>query len=341
MKSEPLRRDEITNQLREQISELRSDQLVRLSPERELAVTLGVSRIVLRNAIKTLIDEGLLIQKQGSGTYILPETTLEALHIFKAPDIREDDPFHTAFLAELSRWANKESLYLHFIDESKLHERRSDIPIVIIGVLENGLLEKVKQGYKNVIAINILPGKTNITQVTIDDYEIGYDAALKIIECGHRNLLLISGPDRYPAPKNRKHGFLDAVEHQEVTIHEYNNKMNYNGGYQAGTHFIEEFSENGRPTAVFTVNDWMAIGMMHKLLEAGIQVPKDVSVIGCDDIPLASQISPGLSTFRWDLPLLLREIVAIAKEMYTTEAFVVKKVLLTAPYIERGSLRRI
>ena len=63
-------------------------------------------------------------------------------------------------------------------------------------------------------------------------------------------------------------------------------------------------------TAVFVSNDQMAIGVVHALVEAGLSVPGDVSVVGFDDIPEAAYIAPPLTTVRQDFDALGRDAMA-------------------------------
>jgi DNA-binding LacI/PurR family transcriptional regulator len=90
---------------------------------------------------------------------------------------------------------------------------------------------------------------------------------------------------------------------------------------------------------VFASNDWMALGLMHVLQENGVRIPEDVSVIGCDDIPLASQREPALTTFRWDFGLLISEVLDEFARM-AAPAYRRRKIMLNAEFIERASLRR-
>jgi LacI family transcriptional regulator len=67
----------------------------------------------------------------------------------------------------------------------------------------------------------------------------------------------------------------------------------YEGGY-AGAHHL--FSSTHPPTAIFGFNDTMAIGALRYALEHGIDVPGDLSIIGVDNIPISSFVSPCLTT---------------------------------------------
>jgi hypothetical protein len=53
-----------------------------------------------------------------------------------------------------------------------------------------------------------------------------------------------------------------------------------------------------RPTAILTGNDLVAIGFLRKCHEIGLRIPQDISVVGMDDIPAASMVSPSLTTIR-------------------------------------------
>jgi DNA-binding LacI/PurR family transcriptional regulator len=64
-------------------------------------------------------------------------------------------------------------------------------------------------------------------------------------------------------------------------------------------------------TAVFVANDQMALGMLRAFQEAGIEVPRDVSVVGFDDIPEAEFFSPPLTTVRQDFTALGRNSIGV------------------------------
>jgi DNA-binding LacI/PurR family transcriptional regulator len=63
------------------------------------------------------------------------------------------------------------------------------------------------------------------------------------------------------------------------------------------------------PTAIFTANDHLALGVIKALNENGIRIPSDVSIIGFDDIPEAAFLSPALTTIRQDFDNLGRNAI--------------------------------
>ena len=95
------------------------------------------------------------------------------------------------------------------------------------------------------------------------------------------------------------------------------------------------------PTAVFAANDWMALGLMHRLRDNDVRIPDDLSLIGCDDIHLAVEVEPALATFRWDMDYLIAELFTLLDaQMNGGSAQTAKRVLLPAEFVERESLKR-
>jgi len=341
VKAKPLLKDNLTEILRKQLLAIREDKLIRISPERVLAEELGVSRLSLRAALKVLIDEGLLIQKQGSGTYITPISDINSIQLIIAPDIKTNDPFFKAFLAELTTWLSRESIQLSIYDFDRINGASPHIPLIIVGLLNTRILTKIKNTFKYIIAVQCYPEDEDISQIYFDDYKIGYMAAKKFLEYNHKRILHISGPAKYPSSNYRRKGFFDALEGSGVIVKEIPGKMNWSCGYNAGKTIIKDFSSNERPTAIFAANDWMAIGLIQSLSEEGIKIPQEISVVGCDDIPLAREIVPGLTTFRFDFKCLIGELISVLNEKYVNKQNISKKVLLPAPFIKRESLIKI
>lgn len=338
MTERPLRQDQISEELRNFVAERRSSKLIRIEPERELSKRFQVSRLSLRVAIKNLIDEGLLMQKQGSGTYILPKTSLETVHLLMAPDIKKDDPFYNTFLGELSSYLARESVNLRVIHLEEDQPKPSDAPLIIMGLCSRSTITRLKKSYRHIIATQSCPDPLEINQVHFDDYQIGLKAAAVLLAQGHRHIVHLSGPQAYPSAQERKRGFLSGVEGHGAQIEVLKGKMNWSCGYELGDTVVTLFRSRTPATAVFAANDWMALGLMQRLLEQGIRIPQDISIIGCDDIHLATQFTPNLATFRWDMRYLIKEAFAVLLDRLSNDQQPTKRVLLQAEFIARESL---
>ena len=90
-------------------------------------------------------------------------------------------------------------------------------------------------------------------------------------------------------------------------------------------------------TAVFAASDMYALEWMRFLLKRGVRVPEDISIIGFDDIPLAAQVYPGLSTISQDIPMRAKMAVEMLHGLVEGSA-VTGSVLLKARLVERESV---
>ncbi len=137
------------------------------------------------------------------------------------------------------------------------------------------------------------------------DFETGIKQAVDhLISLGHRQFAHISGPQDAWTSQDRQQTFLTALREQgippnDVCIVEGN--LQIDGGRAALENILEAPTI---PSAVFCANDLSALGFLWEARQKGFSVPEDFSLIGLDDIPLSSQISPGLTT----IALPIREI---------------------------------
>lgn len=138
-----------------------------------------------------------------------------------------------------------------------------------------------------------------------------------LISLGHSDILHIAGPQDWIEAESRMRGYLDALRDADLpTFPPIRGDWTADFGYFAG----QELSRRRDFTAVFVANDQMAIGVMHGFRVAGLRVPHDVSVVGFDDIPVASHVAPTLTTVHQDFPELGRRAVRILLAQIRGEA---------------------
>lgn len=343
METKPLIREKIAGKLRQYVNQIRSNTQVRIPSERELSDYFGVSRITLRAAIRQLVGEGILVQLKGKGTYITPRNEIRQLHLICSPRIKNNDPFYIKFLSELTAMASKQSMNILLIGPDQIEKAAPEVPLIIIGLMEdNTILNQLISCYRSIIAIQDYNNYNDvISQIYFNDYKIGWQAAHLLTTYGHRNILLLAGPEKYPSANYRKKGFTDAMDSLGSTPHIYIEKMNWAGGYHSGEYILTQFSPENRPSAVFATNDWMAVGLMQKLKENGIRIPEDISIVGCDDIPLAGEFVPALTTYNLDTKQLIMELFSLLNELQAAEGDKTRKVVLPATLVMRDTLKKV
>lgn len=155
-----------------------------------------------------------------------------------------------------------------------------------------------------------------IPTVGSNNWNGGLAATRHLIEIGHEEIAVISGPREYLCSRARVDGFRSAHDEAGIPWNPENIRwgdFDVGGGYTLG---YEILSRTDRPTAIFAGSDYQALGVMRAARDLGLSVPEDVSIVGYDDIPVARWISPGLTTVNQPL----REMAATATRMLVENA---------------------
>lgn len=138
-----------------------------------------------------------------------------------------------------------------------------------------------------------------MTSVIFDSYHEGEMVAQYLLSIGHHTFAYINGAsDNYDNMK-RMQGFQTALMQSGIQFDEIDmieGEFEKEIAYES----MKQFVQSGRPLpeAVFAANDLSAIGVVKALIDSGIEVPEQVSVVGCDDIEIASLVRPSLTTMR-------------------------------------------
>jgi len=137
--------------------------------------------------------------------------------------------------------------------------------------------------------------------IQINDFEISQQAIQYLIQLGHTRIACISGytNDKHTASKRRL-GYEEALHKAGIPIHpEYlvNTDYGIEEGYQQ---CLALMKLPNPPTAIFTYSDLLAIGAMRAAKDLNISIPETLSIIGFDDIALASYTNPRLTTIHQD-----------------------------------------
>ncbi len=142
------------------------------------------------------------------------------------------------------------------------------------------------------------------------DSKAGARAAMQhLASLGHQRIAYIGGNERLESARDRLSAVREIIpllglDPDPALL--VSGDFMHKGGYDAATQLL---ALREPPTAIFAANDSSAVGAIAALREAGLRVPEDVSVIGFDDIPLASELRPQLSTVRQPLPQMARAAV--------------------------------
>ena len=186
---------------------------------------------------------------------------------------------------------DKELLYTNVLVEKQV----DGILFVAAGVSTEHIRALQTRRMPLVLVDRDIPGVA-VDSVLTDNARGGWQAIHYLIELGHRRIGCITGPSDVTPSAERVTGYRQALREAGIAADEnlvVKGDFQYESGFRATQQLLEM---NDPPTAVFACNDLMAVGAISAVIESGRKVPADLSVIGFDDVPLASFTNPPLTT---------------------------------------------
>jgi LacI family transcriptional regulator len=140
--------------------------------------------------------------------------------------------------------------------------------------------------------------RDDVSCVRIDDFHAAREMTAHLIEMGHTRIAFIKGQPTQTASTQRLEGFHAAMKEAELEV---DPALVIQGffSYKSGLEAAEKLLARKRlPTAIFASNDDMAAAAISVAHRRGLDVPKDLSVVGFDDTPIATTVWPELTTIR-------------------------------------------
>lgn len=186
---------------------------------------------------------------------------------------------------------DKEAFYTDVLAEKRV----DGILFLAAGVSTERILDLQQRGMPVVVVDRELPG-ANVDSVVADNAGGGWSATRHLIDLGHQRIGYIAGPSDLTLSEYRYTGYCKALEEAGIKPDEdlvVRGAFDFESGYRAAHQLLAKIK---RPTAIFACNDLMAIGAICAAVELGLEVPQYLSVVGYDDVPLASYSNPPLTT---------------------------------------------
>lgn len=178
----------------------------------------------------------------------------------------------------------------------RMLERKVDGVAIMTSEMDLGLIKDLARRGVPLVFMDVGRVGPRMSHVLID-YANGIRQAVDhVAALGHTRIGFITGPLDLHSARTRRQAFLDGLRAHRIKpdpklVREGTHTAE--GGRQAMTALLRGAKT---PTAVVCSNDWTAIGALHAIDEAGLRVPADISLVGFDDIPLASFTSPPLTS---------------------------------------------
>jgi DNA-binding LacI/PurR family transcriptional regulator len=163
--------------------------------------------------------------------------------------------------------------------------------------LDFAVIDELARKHVSVVFLDLGTAGERMSNLSVD-YSMGITEAVRhLVELGHKKVAYIGGPNRLRSATKRLEAFRNALAQVLPGVSPFGI---YEGDFKldGGRRIAREILAGGEslPTAIITANDMMALGVMQECRAAGVQIPRDISIIGFDDIAFASLASPALTT---------------------------------------------
>ena len=263
-----------------------------------------------RDAVMTAVDK--LQYKMNMQARFLAGGRSQVIGLVYASDLdAEPNSFYFSGLeigAMRACSAHGFQLMLHAVNERSLRYLET-----IIGLIETRrydgliltppladdleLLAELKR--RNYPVVGVSAGRAAqavIAGVGIDDEAAGYDITRHLLSLGHRRFGFIRGLEEHLAAEERYLGFTRALEAAGLRVGDMHVERG-NFSFKSGT-TLSDVIINGplKPTALICANDDMAVGASFTAHKLGLDIPRDLSIVGFDDTPVSEIVWPPLTT---------------------------------------------
>lgn len=180
--------------------------------------------------------------------------------------------------------------------ERVLRGRHVDGLIMLSSDIDDPILPLLIRDETPLVLIGRHPYLHDVTSADVDNRDGAVQAVRHLIELGHQRIATITGPLYMAAAMDRRDGYKQALAEVAIPIRPeliVEGDFTQPGGYEAMKTLL---ALPNRPTAVFVASDGMAPGALRAIQEAGLRIPEDIAIASHDDLPLATIVSPSLTT---------------------------------------------
>ena len=198
--------------------------------------------------------------------------------------------------------------YKNFQDLPKMVREKNAEGVLFMRRAHPGMVKDISALSIPVVLVDTFPRVTGVNAFQIDNAQGGRIAGEYMFTLGHENVAMLVPRDAVPSIEQRLSGFRGAFDKLDRRFSRHANVieadgLNYYSAHRTATALFAKQSPSGgagaRPngiTGIFCANDEMAAGTLRAAHEAGLLVPRDLSVIGFDDIVLSNYTDPPLTT---------------------------------------------
>lgn len=327
-----------------------------LPSEHKLCAIYGVERATVRKALAMMVDDGKITKVQGLGTSVLhPDESLERgkqqnLLFLLQRGLDNSDRINEPFNAKLMNIMDNECakrgytlLYKPLSENDTVDDLvRSCNPCGVFYTSSLPIDMYRSLIHKGIPAVLVNHNHPIYPSVCLDNRGGAKMVVEYLYELGHRKIGFVTGLPRAQISTSRLNGFKEGLASNGLALNE---DWIIEGDYsmESGKAAIRKFVANkNMPTALFTANDSMAIGVIMEAMSLGISVPDDISVVGFDNIDQSALMNPPLTTVAVDYSTMSRAASMLMLDMINNDNSELNvNIYIPLSLVERESVRMV
>ncbi|MFY4777336.1 LacI family DNA-binding transcriptional regulator [Metabacillus sp. RGM 3146] len=218
------------------------------------------------------------------------------------------NPFYPEILEKFTKGLQEKGFQVLFVQTANEEIQQEEITqffeynvagvIVTDAKLSSNVVTRLSDKDIPVILFNRYTKDSSCHFVCCDNYLAGREIARYLAAKGHKQCAFIAGKTNTSTSMDREKGFKEGLKEIQADLTAEHGDFTYEGGYKAALKLLNSLNP---PDAIFCANDIMALGALDAAKSLGIQIPKQLSIIGFDDIGMASWPPYMLTT--WQQPV--------------------------------------
>lgn len=208
-------------------------------------------------------------------------------------------------------------LHVHFVlrDDAQwpalLHENRVD-GVILAGFPSVLLCRAIREHGIPAVSISDQVERCGCSAIMVRPEKAIEEVVDRLVTLGHRKITFVSTQREYPVIAVSQDAFRAALEKHSISFDPVRMLTGLPANIRGGREAVERLCEmNALPTAMIFINDWMALGGMNELYRRGYQIPRDISIVGHDNLSVGTEIVPPLTS----IDRVIEQIIMQALEM--------------------------
>lgn len=253
------------------------------------------------NYIPSMSARGLAKNTSQLIAVIIPQTEEHKQLVF-------ENPFYSEMISNIEATVRSHGYHVLLAGVEK-GQSYLDISVsrnldgaILIGIYPEELYEECKQANIPIVLVDSYTHDHFFTNVGTDDELGGYLATKHLIDNGHTEIAIVTGSIKRDGVVEKRYlGYRRALEEANIPFKKdyvYGESVSFEHGHNAGCLIAQDYPD---VTAIFATADVMAFGLIRGIMENGLSVPDDISIIGFDDISWAHMFFPPLTTVRQNI----------------------------------------